>query len=215
MSLGSELDRLPIFPLPNVQLFPHALLPLHVFEPRYRALIKDCLEGNHVMAIATLEPGFEEDYEGRPPVKRVCGVGLLIGHEPLPDGRSNILVRGLSRAEIVKELAPDRAYRCVQARPLEDRIAQGLDRPAAVQTLVLLADRLADRLPSGGATLRGLVRSQPQLGPLADVLAAAIVTDPADRQRLLEDPDVAARVELVAARLAAIIAGLEGAGSPN
>jgi Lon protease-like protein len=215
MSLGNELDRLPIFPLPNVQLFPHALLPLHVFEPRYRALVKDCLDGNHVVAIATLEPGFEEDYEGRPPVKRICGVGMVIGHEPLPDGRSNILVRGLSRAEILSELPPDRAYRLVQARPLEDRIPATLDRPAAVQTLMLLADRLADRLPSGGATLRGLVRSQPQPGPLTDVLAAALVTDPGDRQRLLEDPDVAARVELVSARLAAIVGGLDGPGAPN
>jgi Lon protease-like protein len=140
---------------------------------------------------------------------------MVIGHEPLADGRCNILIRGLSRAEIVTELPPERAYRVVQARPLEDRIAQSLDRPAAVQTLMLLADRLADRLPSGGATLRGLVRSQPQPGPLTDVLAAALVTDPADRQRLLEDPDVATRVELVSARLAAIVGGLDGPGAPN
>src|SRR5262245_34911268 len=95
---------LPIFPLPTVQLFPHALLPLHVFEPRYRALLKDCLAGQSVMAVPMLEPGYEAHYHERPAVRALCGLGLIVAHEPLADGRANILLRGVTRARIVEEL---------------------------------------------------------------------------------------------------------------
>jgi Lon protease-like protein len=213
MSLADALERLPIFPLPKVQLFPHALLPLHVFEPRYRALVKDCMAGDPIMAVATLDPGLEDENHGRPAVKRVCGVGLVVAHEPLADGRSNILLRGVTRAEILDELPaePDpRAYRLVRARALDDRVPARLDGPAAVKALVLYADRLARRLPAGGETLRGLARSQPLPGPLSDVLAAALITDAGDRQRLLEELDVGVRVEALTAKLAEIVGGLEG-----
>jgi Lon protease-like protein len=209
MSSAEAFDRLPIFPLPLVQLFPHALLPLHIFEPRYRELLKDCLAGDRVMAIATLEPGYAADYEGRPPVRAICGVGRVIGHQPLPDGRANILLRGVTRARIVSELPPDCAYRLARLTPLSDRVAAGLDRAAAVQTLVLLADQIALRLPSGGETLRGLARSQPEPGPLVDVLSAALITDAGERQTLLELLDVAERVDRVTTRLATLLSGLE------
>ena len=70
-----DLAALPVFPLPNVVLFPEAILPLHVFEPRYRELVREVLSGRKLMAVARLKPGFEDDYEGRPPVFDVCGVG--------------------------------------------------------------------------------------------------------------------------------------------
>src|SRR5262245_16374763 len=97
-SAETLLPRLvPIFPLPEVQLFPSAILPLHVFEPRYRELVRDCLDGEPMLAVATLEPGYELNYHARPAVKPICGVGRLIRHEALPDGRSNIVLRGLGR----------------------------------------------------------------------------------------------------------------------
>ena len=141
---------IPLFPLPNVVLFPNVFLPLHVFEPRYRDLLRDALNEERLIAIATLEPGFEKDYQGRPPVRPVVGVGLIIGHEPLEEGRANILLRGVARARIVAELPPVEAYRRVQARTVADEFEPGFKPEAARETLALLANKLASSLPSGG-----------------------------------------------------------------
>jgi Lon protease-like protein len=205
MSSADALETLPVFPLPSVQLFPHALLPLHVFEPRYRDLVRDCMAGDHRMAIALLEPGYEARYHERPAIRSVCGVGRVVGHDLLPDGRSNIILRGLGRARIVEELPAERSYRRIRVARLADRLARDLDRAAAQRTLLLLADRLALRLPSGSETLRRLTRSQDELGGLTDVLAAALVTEPDTRQELLETVDVAARVDRVTGYLAEML----------
>jgi Lon protease-like protein len=90
---SAELAVVSIFPLPQVALFPHAILPLHVFEPRYREMVRDCLAGDRKMAVASLAPGYEATYHERPAVRAVCGVGELVAHEALADGRSNILLR--------------------------------------------------------------------------------------------------------------------------
>ena len=136
----SRWPRLPIFPLPRVQLFPHALLPLHVFEPRYREMVKDALDGEGLIAVAALEPGFEADYHGRPAVRAVIGVGEVIGHEALADGRCNILLRGVARARIHAELPPRQSYRLVDATELVDLRMPALDAGGAQQTLALLAN---------------------------------------------------------------------------
>ena len=207
-SADSRWHRLPIFPLPQVQLFPHALLPLHVFEPRYRAMVKDALAGERLIAIAALEPGFTSDYHGRPSVRAIIGIGEVVGHEPLDDGRCNILLRGVARATIDHELPPAEEYRLVEANTLADAYPPRFDRQAARDTLMLLAEQLARRLPSGGETLRDLVQAQPDAGALVDVLASALVTDPDDRQALLEMADVSARVDRVGAEIAAILTRL-------
>jgi Lon protease-like protein len=199
---------LPIFPLPRVQLFPHALLPLHVFEPRYRDMVRDVVAGARLIAVAALEPGFESDYGGRPPVRAIVGVGSVVGHEPLEDGRANIVLRGLARARIERELPPEKRYRLVDATTLADRLRDDFDAGAARATLVLLADQLALKLPSGGGTLRELARSRPDAGALVDVLSAALVTDPDDRQKLLETVDVATRVDRVSSEIATVLARL-------
>src|SRR5689334_12259387 len=92
------LTSLPIFPLPNCVLLPGGLMPLHVFEPRYRDLTRDCLAGTQLMAVARLRPGYETAYYGRPPVYDRCGVGRIICSEELPDGRFALLVRRGRRA---------------------------------------------------------------------------------------------------------------------
>src|SRR3569833_1614396 len=114
------LAELPIFPLPNCVLLPGGLLPLHVFEPRYRELTRDCLAGHQFMGIARLRPGFETTYYGRPPVYERFGVGKIICSEELPDGRFALLLRGVARVELARELPSERAYRRVEARVLAD-----------------------------------------------------------------------------------------------
>ena len=208
------LASLPIFPLPNCVLLPGGLLPLHVFEPRYRDLLRDAMNEERLIAIASLEPGFEKDYQGRPPVRPIVGVGLIIGHEPLEEGRANILLRGVARARIEHELPPIEPYRRVLARTVADEFEPGFKAEAVRQTLVLLANKLASSLPSGGETLRELVRATLQPSALVDVLAAALVTDPDERLRLLEQPSVAARADRVAEEIATVLARLSAASGP-
>ena len=208
--------RLPIFPLPNVQLFPHALLPLHVFEPRYRDMVRDAMAGERLIAVASFVPGYEANYHGRPAVRAIVGVGAIVGHEAIgDDGRANIVLRGLARARIERELPPDQLYRLVDAATVPDELAAALDEKAARDTLVLLADQLALKLPSGGDTLRELARSQPDLGALVDVLSAALVTDPDDRQQLLETLDVGARADRVSNEIATVLTRLTSSDGPS
>ncbi|HEY8075628.1 MAG TPA: LON peptidase substrate-binding domain-containing protein, partial [Labilithrix sp.] len=102
-SLEDALDELPIFPLPHVVLFPHAVLPLHVFEPRYRTMLADCLKTHRAIAIAQILQGSEDD--GKPRIARVSGGGIVVEHQELADGRSNIVVLGQARLRLEERAA--------------------------------------------------------------------------------------------------------------
>ncbi|HMB79837.1 MAG TPA: LON peptidase substrate-binding domain-containing protein, partial [Vicinamibacterales bacterium] len=103
-------DLLPLFPLPNVVLFPNVFLPLHIFEPRYREMVADALSGDRLIGMALLKPGWEHDYEGRPAVYPIGCSALMTHAERLDDGRYNIVLRGIERFRIVQE-DQDRVYR--------------------------------------------------------------------------------------------------------
>src|SRR6478752_4710027 len=142
------LTGLPIFPLPNCVLLPGGLLPLHVFEPRYRELTRDCLAGSHLMGVARLRPGYETSYYGRPPVYERFGVGQIICSEELPDGRFALLLRGIARMEIARELPAERTYRQVEARRLEDAAVDPAGAREHHHKLIALCDRLAEVIDS-------------------------------------------------------------------
>jgi Lon protease-like protein len=211
----SSASVVPIFPLPNAQLFPHALMPLHVFEPRYREMVRDCMAGDRLLAVAMLAPGYELEYAGRPEVRPILGVGRILAHEPMPDGRSNILLRGEHRARIVGELPPDKPYRVAQIELLPD-VLPDTGVTEAEETLRVLTDQLSMRLPTGGETLRGLVRAVAGASAVADVLSATLVTDADQRQQVLETQDVVARSKLVVDQLGLLLARLaDHHGQPN
>lgn len=189
------LSSLPIFPLPNCVLLPGGLLPLHVFEPRYRELTRDCLDGHQLMAIARLRPGYEQTYYGRPPVYERCGVGKIICSEELPDGRFALVLRGIARVEIERELPADRTYRLVAARLLSDASCDAVHARDFHRKLITLCDRLAEVIEQGGPQLRDLVRSFDAPGACADAVAAALIMDPDARQELLEACDPMVRLE--------------------
>ena len=96
-------SEIPIFPLPNVVLFPSALLPLHIFEPRYRAMVADALEGERLIGMVMLRPGWEPHYEEAPQVYPVGCAGFITHADQLPDGRYNIILRGLEKFRILSE----------------------------------------------------------------------------------------------------------------
>lgn len=187
----------PLFPLPNVVHFPKTVLPLHVFEPRYRSMTKDALEGEKLIGMALLKPGWEKDYYGNPPVHEVVGVGKIIQETRLPDGRFNISLYGLSRARVL-EVVGERPYRTARVELLrESEPPADLDE-AKRKELAEVVRKMGGRLLVGpGQFAAGL-----PLGCVLDNLASVLEVEPAFKQELLEELDVAARCDRLLAYLA-------------
>ena len=199
----------PIFPLPDVTFFPNTLLPLHVFEARYRAMVIDALERDRRLAVVKLRPGYEATYAGKPDVHPVAGLGEIVSCERLATGRYNILLRGESRVRLGLELPSDTLYRLVRAQRLIDTEPAGDVAPAlarirsACKTLLGALSRPADLLDTA------LADGQPA-GVIADRVAAAVLPGAEARQRLLETLDVTARVTKVADAVEALVKELKG-----
>src|SRR5262245_45058688 len=122
-----DLARVPLFPLPNVVLFPRAVLPLHIFEDRYRAMTADALDGDQLIAMALLRAGWEKSYHGRSaPIEPVVCVGRIVSHEKLPDGKYNFLLQGQVRATVAEEFT-DEPYRVARLQTLEELPALEID----------------------------------------------------------------------------------------
>jgi Lon protease-like protein len=94
---------IPIFPLPNVVLFPGVFLPLHIFEPRYRAMVGEAIKGDRMIGMTLLKPGWEGDYDRRPAIYPVGCAGLISHVDKLADGRYNIVLQGIEKFRIVRE----------------------------------------------------------------------------------------------------------------
>ncbi|MBI4590315.1 MAG: LON peptidase substrate-binding domain-containing protein [Candidatus Rokubacteria bacterium] len=193
---------LPIFPLPGLTFFPHTLLPLHIFEARYRAMVSDCLARDRRLAVVGLKPGYEAGYDGKPAVYAVAGAGEIIEWERLPTGRFNILLRGDCRVGIEAELPTDTLYRVVRARVLQDEIPEGADRlaPQTERVTTTCLRLLAARGRDSPEVERAL-RSATDPAVVTDQIASAVVPDPALRQELLETLNVRRRLERLAAAL--------------
>jgi uncharacterized protein len=195
-----------LFPLPNLVMFPHVAQPLHIFEPRYCDLLEDALLTDKQVAMVLLEPGWERDYDGRPAIAPVACLGKVIAHERMPNGRHNILLRGLHRAAIRRELPPSRAFRQAEVDLLDDFFpASGAARRAKAQRqLVELARKL---LPDSAALheqLDELLASQISLGMLTDIFAFTLGFPTAVKQRLLAEWNVDRRATLLSDKLAAL-----------
>jgi Lon protease-like protein len=203
-----DLVELSIFPLPSVALFPGAALPLHVFEPRYRELVAHALAGRKILAVARLKPGFEGDYEGRPPVFDVCGVGVIESHNQRPDGRYDITLRGLSRVRILEELPPLQQYRQVRAELLRDTTAAQSLIAAWQLKLSTLWLQLSPHLPEPVRDLKALTRDAEDASAYTDRLAAALVADPEASQQLLAETDPAERLRLLTSRVQELVDAL-------
>ena len=111
--------QLGVFPLPNTVLFPSTLLPLHVFEPRYRTLVEDALAGTRRIVMAVLKPGFESDYHGSPDVHAVGCVGRIVEHEKLEDGCSDLILKGEAVVHI-DSFVSEEPYRTARIRTLPE-----------------------------------------------------------------------------------------------
>jgi len=180
---------IPIFPLPNAILFPNVFLPLHIFEPRYRAMVTDALAGDRIIGMVLLKPGFEADYEGRPPIFPLGCAGVISHAEPLADGRFNIVLRGLEKFRIEGE-DDSRAYRLAHVEPIPEQ-TPAEDRDELRRHRQRLEALLAAALERTGA--------EPRFPPavadedLINALAQYVELDPLERQALLQREGVLSR----------------------
>jgi hypothetical protein len=203
---------LPIFPLPDLTFFPHTMLPLHIFEARYRAMITDCLSRDRRLAVVGLRPGYEDTYEGRPAVYEVMGVGRIVQWERMATGRYNLLLQGQCRARIDRELPADTLYRMVAATPLDDT---GADGPAVAALASRVKSRCAQILATvgrSGVELQETLDALTEPGRLCDQIASTLVPSPTTRQALLEELHVERRLERLAAVLDDLLSHLTGEG---
>ncbi|HEX7448611.1 MAG TPA: LON peptidase substrate-binding domain-containing protein [Pirellulales bacterium] len=189
--------RARLFPLPNLVMFPHVLQPLHVFEPRYRELLADALEGDRMMAMAVLKPGWEADYEGRPAIHPVACLCRVVTHQALEDGRSNLLLVGLRRLGVVRELPPERPFREAEVLVLDDYYPaeSGGSRPDLQRRLIDQFRHLMPNLQELHQQLDEVLANDVPLGMLTDILSFTLKFDQAAKEQLLRETNVDRRAQ--------------------
>lgn len=188
----------PLFPLPNVVLLPRAILPLHIFERRYRKMTADVLapgaDPPATVAMALLKPGWEKSYHGRPAIEPVVCVGRILQHEMLPDGCYNFLLQGVARARIVKENF-DEEYRRARLAPIPETPVLEIDLADQRRRLErLFSERRLSRCDLT-RHLKALFDSQIPTAHLVDILSFTLIPDPRVKQTLLAEGNVLARVD--------------------
>jgi Lon protease-like protein len=180
---------IPLFPLPNVVLFPNVHLPLHIFEPRYREMVADALDGDRIIGMVLLRPGWEGSYEGCPPVYPVGCAGLVTHAERTTDGRYNIVLRGLEKFRVTSE-SEHRSYRLAEVETITEPDIQR-DRDAIRAERRRLEALLVPQ-PEG----RGVDSKMPPSMPdedLVNALAQYLELEVVEKQALLERDGLLAR----------------------
>ena len=202
-------DLLPLFPLPNTVLFPNVFLPLHIFEPRYRDMVRDALDGDRLIGMVLLRQGWERDYQGRPPVYPIGCSGLITHVDRMSDGRYNIVLRGVERFRIVQEDF-ERSYRRGVVEPLRERALGREDHSEIRRQRSKLEALLAPAVAREAADTR--IPTAMSDEDLINALAQYLDFDPLEKQALLEHHCLRSRaqslVELLEMR--ALIAGRPG-----
>jgi len=176
---------IPIFPLPNVVLFPNVFLPLHIFEPRYRKMVDEALNGDRIIGMVLLRPGWERDYEGRPPVYPIGCAGVITHAERQADGRFNIVLRGMEKFRIVGE-DTERIYRLAHVNAMPETITETASAEIRGERrrleALLVPDANETKMPS----------SMPD-EDLVNALAQYLEFEPVEKQALLERDGLLAR----------------------
>jgi uncharacterized protein len=202
-----------LFPLPNCVLFPGVVQPLHIFEPRYRAMMRDVVAGESLLAMALLKPGWEQRYYGMPAIyPRLC-VGRVVAHEQLPDGKYNLLLQGLVRAEVISESRREGewgVYRLGTLRPTHEAGLSDAHETLQRQVLRQMFEKTALRELTVAPALSSLFDEPKEGEPTApvarliDAIAFSLVQDVEAKQRILEEDNLAIRGELLLRQMAAL-----------
>ncbi len=210
-----------LFPLPNLVLFPQALQPLHIFEPRYREMTADALAGDRQIALVLLQPGWEKTYEKMPLIHTVACLGRIVADHLLEDGRSNLLLRGISRVRILEELPQTKLYREARVEVITDLCTATLDTVMDLRRQ--LEAKIVPRFEDGPVIkqLAELFHSEMSLGALCDVLTFALPVPIEWKQMMLEERDEEVRAgmlmegfDMIAGTKVAIVGGNESRKFP-
>lgn len=204
--LRGALKELPIFPLPQAVLFPGALMPLHVFEPRYRQMTRDALDTHRIIVVSQILPAAGESPPGHPAIANVAGVGAIVEAQELPDGRFNIILEGRARVHLT-ELPFVPPYRRARGELLEDKPGEisDIDQHSLIAVANAFTAFVQARDPSFNFTLPPSLPSP----RIADLCAHHLILDAKERQTILETLDPVARVRLVSESLALQLAMLK------
>jgi Lon protease-like protein len=188
---------LPIFPLPNVVLFPNVFLPLHIFEPRYRKMVDEALHGDRIIGMVLLRPGWERDYEGRPPVYPIGCAGVITHAERQPDGRFNIVLRGMEKFRVVGEDTA-KPYRLAHVTAMPESIDDSVR--AEIRDERRRLEALLVPQPEEGKGTKGTKDTKDAKVPtsmpdedLINALAQYLEFEPVEKQALLERDGLLAR----------------------
>ncbi len=198
----------PLFPLPNVILFPGAVLPLHIFEERYKTMTADALAGDRLIAMALLRPGWEKDYYLRPAIEPIVCVGRIARWEQLEDGTFNFLLHGTTRARILRE-EDSSPYRIAHLQLLRENCPP--EEELANMRRRLMEMFASEPLASQPLTeqMNKIINSPMPTGTVADLIAFHALSQIALKQSLLAETDVVKRVARVISALDAALPVME------
>jgi uncharacterized protein len=175
-------STLPLFPLPNVVLFPNVCLPLHIFEARYRDMVSDALDGDRIIGMVLLRPGWEGDYEGRPDIYQVGCAGLITHADRTSDGRYNLVLRGFQKFRVRQE-DHHRSYRVADVETILEPLSDA-DRELMHAERRRLETLLVPQ-PAGHGVDPKLPPSMPD-DELVNALAQYLDLEVVEKQALLE-----------------------------
>ncbi|MEO1583535.1 MAG: LON peptidase substrate-binding domain-containing protein [Planctomycetota bacterium] len=192
---------IPLFPIGGMVMLPQQVVPLHIFEPRYRQMMSDVLDAAGQIAMAVFDgSGWQADYEGRPPLRPSVCVGQIMQHEKLADGRYNMILQGVCRARIVEELpeSPTRQYREAMLEPVErEPTDEGLLLHHREWLEAELGEGDLSRLSASEDLLEYVRNEDVPTSILMELLSFTLLDDSELRYSLLAEPDAAQRALLV------------------
>jgi ATP-dependent Lon protease len=202
-------DELPVMTLPNITFFPQALMPLHIFEPRYRQMLKDVLATNRLFAVAGLNDKLASHPNQFEPPHRIASVGIIRACQKNADGTSNLLLQGLCRVEFL-EIVTDEPYRRARLRALTSEPGGAVDDNVRLRTetarLLGLKQKLGGHLPP---EITDFLRKVDDPETFVDLAAFSLCEDQQFKQKLLETLDIRARLGLFNHQLRAEIDSLK------
>jgi Lon protease-like protein len=185
---------IPIFPLSTVVFFPNTLLPLHIFEPRYKQMIRDIKDAEGIIGMALLKPGWERGLAGNPEFYETAGMGRIVSIEPLEDGRYNIVLYGLKRVRIV-EVVRERPYTLARVEVLKDQCGTGDE--ALRRRMIELIAKWNALFNEKQEKFKIKIDLSLPLAPLTDLIASTQISSIMEKQQLLQETNVERRAEKI------------------
>jgi Lon protease-like protein len=182
-----------LFPLSGVVLFPHSVLPLHIFEPRYRQMTEDALSSDRLITIVQVRPPHEWNSPSEPALEEFGCLGRILKHERLPDGRFNFLLLGRKRVRLSREVKSGKLYRMSAVELIDDIVPDETELFQSHRTELISLFR---SLFGGGLDpeLDSLFETDLPVGVLTDIMTQAIGLQSSVKQSFLSEPRVARRV---------------------